>query len=197
MFHRHWITFAAVFAAAWLGFLAGDKRTDAPQAPAPDATWHAPLIGGHQLLRVPLDADQKTLRIGGLGGLDHPVRAACRDAEVHARHIDRLMVPGIHLEFRLAENPLQAGALLKRDLVGGPAMIAAFLARDVLHQRPAMEHVDPLAAQADPEQRLAGVLDPRLAQGLLKAQAIFVEQLHGRVLRFAILGGRDVGPARH
>ena len=92
MFHRHWITFAAVFAAAWLGFLAGNKRTDSPQPPALPASRQAPLIG-----IASVNADTYVRAVRQVGGI--PVILPNYDADpatiaAYLERLDGLLMPG-------------------------------------------------------------------------------------------------------
>jgi putative glutamine amidotransferase len=94
MTHRHWLTFAAVFAAAWLGFLAGNRHTEAPPslAPAPAVERKAPLIG---IASVNGDAYVRAVRQAGgipviLPNHDHDPAAIAGYLE----RLDGLLMPG-------------------------------------------------------------------------------------------------------
>lgn len=92
MTHRHWLIFAAVFIAAWLGFLAGQR------SPSPDGTHlpmtppRAPLIG------IPVaNADTYVRAVRQVGGIpvilpnDDPSPGIIDD---YLQRLDGLLLPG-------------------------------------------------------------------------------------------------------
>ncbi|WP_052572798.1 gamma-glutamyl-gamma-aminobutyrate hydrolase family protein [Haloferula sp. BvORR071] len=92
MTHRHWLTFAAVFAAAWLGFLAGHKQSDLPTAVAPAALHEAPLIG-----IASVNADTYVRAVRQAGGIPVILPNYDYDPEAIAGYLDRLdglLMPG-------------------------------------------------------------------------------------------------------
>lgn len=92
MTHRHWFTFIAVFAAAWLGFLAG-QRSPSPDGPYPPMTPpRAPLIG-----IASVNGDTYVRAVRQAGGI--PVILPNDDASPAAidgylSRLDGLLMPG-------------------------------------------------------------------------------------------------------
>ena len=91
MNRRHWMLFAVVFAAAWLGFFLGNRRVP-PEVPPAVATTQAPLIG---IASIHSEAGARAVRAAG--GV--PVVLPNHDAGPEAiagflQRLDGLLLPG-------------------------------------------------------------------------------------------------------
>ncbi len=92
MTHRHWLSFAAVFIAAWMGFVAG-QGTPSPDGTAPPASPpRAPLIG------IPVaNADTYVRAVRQVGGIPVILPNDDSDPETIAGYLTRLdglLMPG-------------------------------------------------------------------------------------------------------
>lgn len=109
---------------------------------------------------MPLDTDEKAIVVGGFGGFDDSVRTLGNHTETFAEVLDCLVMGRVDLETGGAKDPAQSGVGFKGDVVIDVAMVATDGRGYVLDERPTTGDVDPLATEADAEERLFGVLDP-------------------------------------